>query len=448
VPANERIRAFRRTLAERTAERVVATEHGTGFLVDSAPDVYDENYLLVERAAGAVELAAEADALLEARRHRRVVVEDGAAGLTAELEALGYLYSPHLVLANAREPDRAADTGAIREVPLELLLPARIAATLREPWGYREIADQLNRVTARVSAAVPTRFFAAFAGDEVAGYCELRERDGVAQIENVEILAEFRGRGLGRAVVQHALTEARSRNDVVWLEALADDWPRQLYAKLGFDLVGRRDVYTQAQHPLAVLRLRTPRLELRLATVAELRALYRVAEAGLHDPAHMPFAVPWTDDLNEQAFLAHHRDRLANWRTDDWTLNLIAFSEGRPAGSQSLAGERFDERRIVTTGSYLGQAWQGRGLGTEMRAAVLALAFDHLGAVEARSGAIRGSHASLAVSRKLGYRVVGSHTVAPRGEPVEHDDLELRRDEFRSPVPVEVEGLDPALFGV
>ena len=31
------------------------------------------------------------------------------------------------------------------------------------------------------------------------------------------------------------------------------------------------------------LRIRTPRLELRLATVAELRELYRVAEAGVHD---------------------------------------------------------------------------------------------------------------------------------------------------------------------
>ena len=162
----------------------------------------------------------------------------------------------------------------------------------------------------------------------------------------------------------------------------------------------------------------------------------------------MPFAVPWTDDLDEESFLDHHRDRLADWRTDDWTLNLIAFVDGQPVGSQSISGERFGERRIVTTGSCLGEAWQGRGLGTEMRAAVLTLAFEGLGAVVARSGAIRGSDASLAVSRKLGYRIVGSHTVAPRGEPVEHDDLELLAHEFVSPVPVKIEGLDPSLFGV
>ena len=50
----------------------------------------------------------------------------------------------------------------------------------------------------------------------------------------------YRGRGLGRAIVQHALDEARRDHDVVFLEALADDWPRLLYAKLGFDVVDRR----------------------------------------------------------------------------------------------------------------------------------------------------------------------------------------------------------------
>jgi RimJ/RimL family protein N-acetyltransferase len=448
MSASERIRAFRRALEEKTAERIVPTAHGTGFLVDSAPDVYDENYLSVERPAGALELAAETDALLEAHRHRRIVVEDGAVGLTADFEALGYRYSPHLVLVHAREPDRRVDTATVREVPLEQTLRARSTATLREPWGYQELADQLNRVSARVAAAVPTLFFAAFAGDEVAGYCELRELGGVAQIENVEILEEFRGRGLGRAIVQHALEEAQRGNDVVWLEALADDWPRELYRKLGFDLVGRRDVYTKPQHPLERLRLRTPRLELRLATVAELRALSRVAEAGIHDPSFMPFGVAWTDDLEEDGFLSFHASQLASCRPDDWHLELVAFHDGAPIGSQGINGENFAERRTVVTGSWLGRRWQGRGLGTEMRAAVLTLAFDRLGAVEARSGAIVGNDASLAVSRKLGYRIVGSHTVSPRGEPVEHHDLELRPERFHSPVPVEIEGLDPSLFGV
>jgi RimJ/RimL family protein N-acetyltransferase len=80
-----------------------------------------------------------------------------------------------------------------------------------------------------------------------------------------------------------------------------------------------------------------------------------------------------------------------------------------------------------------------------MRAAVLQLAFAGLGAEVARSGAIAGNPQSLAVSRKLGYEVVGSHTVSPRGEPLEHTDIELRRANFRSPVSVEIIALGPLL---
>ena len=82
-------------------------------------------------------------------------------------------------------------------------------------------------------------------------------------------------------------------------------------------------------------------------------------------------------------------------------------------------------------------------------AGVLTLAFDGLGAEAARSGAIQGNPQSLGVSRKFGYEEIGSHQVSPRGEPVDHVDLELRRAAFRSPVPVEIVGLRPLapLFG-
>jgi RimJ/RimL family protein N-acetyltransferase len=85
-----------------------------------------------------------------------------------------------------------------------------------------------------------------------------------------------------------------------------------------------------------------------------------------------------------------------------------------------------------------------------MRAAVLELAFGGLGAEVARSGAIDGNLASARVSEKLGYRGAGRSEVAPRGVPVGHTNYELRRDEWRSPLPVEIENLEPALplFGL
>jgi RimJ/RimL family protein N-acetyltransferase len=85
-----------------------------------------------------------------------------------------------------------------------------------------------------------------------------------------------------------------------------------------------------------------------------------------------------------------------------------------------------------------------------MRTAILELAFRGPRAEIARSGALDGNVASLRVSQKLGYRQVGRSTVAPRGEEIGHADLELRKDEWRSPLPVRIEGLELCLplFGV
>jgi ribosomal protein S18 acetylase RimI-like enzyme len=250
----EAIAAFRRLVQRRSAERVVPTRHGTAFLSPSIRHVYDHNYLSVEHAGvSPAELAAEADSVMVGCGHRRVIVEDGTAGVADDFVALGYIRSTHLVLAHGRDADRRVDASAVREVELDELLAARTTATLREPWGSEGLAAELNDAKRHVAAAVATRFFGASVDGELAGWCELRADDGVAQIEDVEVLAEFRGRGLGRALVQHALDEGRRAAGIVFLEALADDWPRELYAKLGFVPAGRRDFYTRldANRPVA-----------------------------------------------------------------------------------------------------------------------------------------------------------------------------------------------------
>jgi RimJ/RimL family protein N-acetyltransferase len=198
------------------------------------------------------------------------------------------------------------------------------------------------------------------------------------------------------------------------------------------------------------LRLRTPRLELRLPTEPELVELRELALAGVHPPEFMPFTVPWTDVPQLSTFLGYHECRRREWSPDDWHLELGVRVEGEPAGVQVVHGAEFARTRAVMTGSWLGRRFQGSGVGTEMRTAVLELAFRGLGAEVARSGAIDGNVASLRVSEKLGYREVGRSTVAPRGEPVEHADLELRREEWQPAFPVEIEGLEPCLplFGV
>jgi RimJ/RimL family protein N-acetyltransferase len=205
---------------------------------------------------------------------------------------------------------------------------------------------------------------------------------------------------------------------------------------------------------LGALVLRTPRLELRPVSEADLRELLATAHTGVHPPAEMPFAVPWTDTLGtpegDASFVDFHRVARASIEPDEWRLLFCVRTDGSAAGVQGIDAERFAATRSVSTGSWLGAVYQRRGLGTEMRAAVLELAFSVLGAERAASGAIDGNVASRRVSEKLGYREVGRSTVAPRGVDVAHTDLELTRAEWEAghTIPVEVDGAGPELLAL
>lgn len=202
------------------------------------------------------------------------------------------------------------------------------------------------------------------------------------------------------------------------------------------------------------LRLLTPRLELSLGSRDELLELGRLAEQGVHPPEEMPFAIAWTDRIGEPDFLdgfvAYHEQQLADWSPDDWTLNLLVWESGQLVGTQGVMAEGFEPRRRVATGSWLGRAHQRRGIGTEMRAAVLELVFEGLGAVEAESGWLEGNEASKRVSEKLGYVPTVTKELSPRGVPVVEQGMAVRREAWVSPVPVTIEGLEPCLplFGV
>jgi GNAT superfamily N-acetyltransferase len=231
--AAERIREFRHAFEAAFPERRVPSPSGTGLFVDSLPNVYDLNYLAAERAASAETLAAEADALMERFAHRKVVSADGS--VADGFLALRWHVATHLVMAVQREPDRRVDTSAVREVRFEEIAGAR--AWEVDDAGLRESLNNAKRLIGR---AVPTRWLGVFADGRLAGYCELSSSRGVAQIEDVNMLPQQQGRGLGRALVQSARDEALRTHGVVFLEALEHDWPRELYAKLGFDVVDAR----------------------------------------------------------------------------------------------------------------------------------------------------------------------------------------------------------------
>jgi RimJ/RimL family protein N-acetyltransferase len=210
-----------------------------------------------------------------------------------------------------------------------------------------------------------------------------------------------------------------------------------------------------AAFPVFGLTLRTERLELRLPREDELVELLGVARAGVHDPAEMPFGFAWTDIASpqfERNFLQYHWRSRGSWSSDEWICDFGVWADGRLVGTQGIRGEKFAVFKSVETGSWIGRQFQGQGIGTEMRAAALAFAFDHLAAARATSGAFVDNAASVAVSHGLGYSDNGAEWLAPRGEAREKVRFLMTREmwQSRERPPVSVGGLDACrdMFGI
>jgi ribosomal protein S18 acetylase RimI-like enzyme len=90
-----------------------------------------------------------------------------------------------------------------------------------------------------IGARVRVRFFAVKVEGEVVSYSDLYQTRADAQVEDVGTLPEHRGRGYATAVVLAAIAAARADGaEFVFLVADLDDWPKELYRKLGFDELG------------------------------------------------------------------------------------------------------------------------------------------------------------------------------------------------------------------
>ncbi|MFN8022678.1 MAG: GNAT family protein [Acidimicrobiales bacterium] len=195
--------------------------------------------------------------------------------------------------------------------------------------------------------------------------------------------------------------------------------------------------------PLFDLRVTTPSLELRYVDDQLAHDLAQLAARGVHDPEFMPFLFPWTDVeppqqlVNTMQFYWRCR---AEWSPTDWHLALAVLVDGRVVGTTGAMARNFGTLGVFETGSWLGQAFQGRRIGTEMRLATLQLMFAGLDAQVATTAAFSDNAPSLGVTAKLGYVANGWSANVRRGQAARtlHFELpratwesELRRDDIR-----------------
>jgi ribosomal protein S18 acetylase RimI-like enzyme len=238
----ERIRAFDRAFLERLAERSVRGRYGTAFFVDRLPRVYWLNAVAVDLGieASAAELASEADRLQAGLRHRKIAIDDElGAAVEGDFRAAGWRVDRLLIMVH--RSDGAELEASVDEVEPGELEPVWAAGIREGEYGRDEdVVRQLVEAQHRRRRAVRVRYFAARVDGRIASYCELFSDGQTAQVESVMTLERFRGRGLGKAIVAHAVREARAAgHSLVFVVADADDWPKELYRRLGFEPVGR-----------------------------------------------------------------------------------------------------------------------------------------------------------------------------------------------------------------
>jgi RimJ/RimL family protein N-acetyltransferase len=204
--------------------------------------------------------------------------------------------------------------------------------------------------------------------------------------------------------------------------------------------------------PLFVLRIATPRLELRLPLGEEIVALARAAARGIQPPGEPRFQAEWLYQPSprvERGLIQLLYGDITRWSPDDWSLGLAAFVDGQPIGLQHVFSKSFAQTRGFGSGVWIGREFQGRGYGTELGRAVLKLGFD---GQEAYIGAWSDNLASIRVMEKLGYVYNGQYLQLRDGECVRDRRMRLPRESWRSEehADIVIEGLASCLelFGL
>lgn len=205
--------------------------------------------------------------------------------------------------------------------------------------------------------------------------------------------------------------------------------------------------------PVRGIALRNGAVELRPLSEADLPGLVdRLPDDLEMDPSLPRYAALDASRSRAVALVQGYWRAMGSWSPADWALPFVVHVDDEAVGVQVLEGPAdYGVDRVVDSSSWLLTDRRGQGLGTLMRAAVLELAFTHLGAVAAVTSAYVDNAASLGVSRRLDYVDTHTSVLDHNGRRLQH--LRLEREAWHASGrgrAVTVAGAEPALpwFGL
>jgi GNAT superfamily N-acetyltransferase len=221
----------------------------------SRDEVWDANQIRSVRASEPDEIEAVlawADELYAGTTHRRVAIDGNTPDpFEARLALDGWTMTPVIQavlsgpLAHPRPGEgtlpagvaiRPAETDAdwatmVRLTRLDHLEEA--AKESRPSWDEALTASMVGH--RRRKAPAVRQFIASLDGADVGMFSALPGLDGMGLVEDLFVAPEARRHGVAVALIGHCVDDARARGaDEVIIGSDPDDWPKGLYARLGF----------------------------------------------------------------------------------------------------------------------------------------------------------------------------------------------------------------------
>ena len=250
---------FERWIYDSATEELIRFPWGVAGFSDELNVMWDLNFVRVDSsdAPPANELIELADRLhrKRGRKFRSIVVMDAQAvdRLRSSFDELGWHRDGIVLMIHRRAPDKQPVGVDVRECDEATIGELRDQLRQEEADGdddvTPEVIEQWGLLDGILRRYAATRWFAAFDEGRPVSLCEVFSDGRTAQIEDVATLEAYQNRGFASANVLGALEAARADNDLVFLVAGEDDWPKTLYEKLGFDQVGRWDHFLVKKAP-------------------------------------------------------------------------------------------------------------------------------------------------------------------------------------------------------
>jgi ribosomal protein S18 acetylase RimI-like enzyme len=239
----DRVLTVLRDTTKAVAEEARTYPLGWGVRTPAFPFVWILNQLCITEPAELEDVVALADSHQGDLSFRHVHIEDELTGrrLGSQLTDTAWRLEREVLMVLEAPADRVVDTSRVVDLDEEQMLGLMRRWGLEErPQASADEVEQISEYNRREGKLWNERLIGALDGDgNPVSVTKFRSDSVIGWVEDVYTAPEARGQGHARMLVTYATEVLREGgHELVFIIADEDDWPKELYAKLGFQPVG------------------------------------------------------------------------------------------------------------------------------------------------------------------------------------------------------------------